>query len=275
MGLMDLDYDENKSAIKRVLDDLEESNITFENYKRYIDKVENTINVISAQIENDRSEYENIYGEYKEMTEGEIFKRTKLDNVVPLDAFKQLINITRVMKDTLNWEMLKSGIYQVMYKKLLSVTNDANALDIKRDALEEMREMEKERNKVILEVIGQKAISLDQRYDFLNKQIYEQHRSDKKELLYMMENIIGMVLDAKKGDEDLKKYLKEVEEKRNKIRVDEVTPPAPEPVKEPVVDDDDEEEYVPEVKALPEKRVYEPGEESIEDIERKFEERGQ
>jgi len=190
MGFNDNRQNENHTAIERVVDELNETNITFDNYKRFGDRVDNNINIIHAQIENTRSQFTEIYEDFLLATKSDVFKRVAMDNLVPKDVFKMVISLNKILKETISWQEMKSSMYEIMYKKIYSIIDEANALTIKKEAIQEMREMEKERNKIITDTVTHKFGMIDERFDTIITSILESQKAERNEMMASFERLI-------------------------------------------------------------------------------------
>lgn len=191
MGYEDNSFqNENHTAIERVINELNETSITFDNYKRFGDRVDNNINIILAQIENTRTQFTEIYEDFVLQTKSSDFKRVSMDNLVPKDVFKMVIAMNKILKDTISWQEMKSSMYEIMYKKIYSIIDEANALTIKKEAIQEMRDMEKERNKIITDTVTHKFGMIDERFDSIIKSILESQKNERTEMMNSFERLI-------------------------------------------------------------------------------------
>ena len=185
---------ENMTQVEKILSDIQNSNLTFENYKRAVQKIDNTTEIIIAQNENNRRDYEQKYEMMREIMNSENFKRTKLDGLVSLDSFKLMMELNRILKDTISWESMKSVIFESIYKKMLMIMEEADGLSLRRDTLKEMKEMENERNKVIIDTLSYKMGAIEDKMDnksiALLKMMHEENRQQMKDTLNMFGNVI-------------------------------------------------------------------------------------
>lgn len=193
-----MNNDENHTAISRAIEQLKETGISFENFRKYADKVDNNVNVILAQIENNRAQYNEQYNKYREQMKTDRFKSMRADNIVPLDVFRNVVNLNKILKDTIAWYEMKSSMYEIMYKKLLSTMDEANAMSIKKEALQEMREMEKERNKVITDAITHKFKLFDERFDSMIRSMMDSQKAERREMISAFQQIINQVSISQK-----------------------------------------------------------------------------
>lgn len=274
-------YDENHTAIERVITSVKESNITFENFRKYASTIDNNINVVLAQIENDRKKYEDYLKSYTNAKSDQKFKRVSADGLIPVEVFRMVIDMNKLLKDIISWQEMKSTMYYIMYQKLFSLMDDANALTIKKEALQEMREMENRRNEVILETFNNKYKMLDERFDTMIRSMTDAQKNERREMLASFERILNSlqsqhsvkiqspVIDDK--DEDYN-YMQESMKKNMGERRQENKSQEQEQDDDSSFDDDlsfnDEKKDEPQKKSV--RREVKKTDSSIADIEEKY-----
>jgi len=251
---------ENHSQVETILEELRAANLSLTNYKKFNERLRNTTQIIDAQIENDRQNYDDVYNAVQEIKSSEAFEQCKIDNVIPLEMYKNMVSLVKMLKDAISWEILKSSIYNILYDKLLILIDEANAVQVRRDALNEMREMEKERNKAITEALGHKMAMFDEKVMVLVKQMQDDHRNDLRFALMMFENIVK-TLNVDKSE--ISSVTKEIEDKKAELTQE------PKQVNKPP------QTFTPiekEQKEVHQENIFEPekGDDTLEDIEKEF-----
>lgn len=258
---------ENHSQIENIVEELKTANLSLSNYKKFHDRLRNTVQIIDAQIENDRQNYDDIYNTVQETKSSDAFEQCKIDNVVPLDMYKNMVTLIKMLKDAISWEILKSNIYNILYDKLVILIDEANAVQVRRDALNEMREMEKERNKAITEALGHKMAMFDEKVMVLVKQMQDDHRNDLRYSLMVFENIIKIL----SNQYDVKEVKTEIEQKKEELTQEQkqVNKP-PRNFMPEMTQTSPQEPEVPRPNIF--KEENESADETIEDIEKEFNE---
>lgn len=187
----EMNHDENHTAIERVINNVKEANITFENFRKHADTIDNNINVVLAQIENNRKGYQDYVSRYGNAKNDQKFKRVSAEGLIPVDVFKLVIEMNKLLKDTISWQEMKASMYYIMYQKLFSLIDEANALTIKKEAIQEMREMENKRNEVILDTFQNKFRMFDERFDTMIRSLSEAQKTERREMIASFERIIN------------------------------------------------------------------------------------
>ena len=241
----------NKTEIERLLEELKTSIIGFENYKHFFDKVKNSDQVILTQIENLVREYREYKAKFQAGYDKESHKNLMEDGFVKLEVFEDSRMMNKVLLEAYNWKTLQEELYSIIFQKIYRVLDDARALDIKRDALKEMREMDEKRNALTVEIFQNMSnmfrdtvITKLQNYDdkFINlvMMMDEDDRRDRKEIFDTLKKIVNgiNVIEVKKresivneiGEDNLETKKERMEKKFPKqeetedYMVDEVKP---------------------------------------------------
>jgi len=147
---------ESKSEVEKIVDDVKDASITMENYGSYVNKVKSSQQVIFAQLENIIRDFKSLNRKFGEKKEAASTKRAEEEGFVPKDIMELLIEMNETLKDAYSWKTLEVQIFVVMYEKLLTLLGGVSALDVKRDTLKEMKEMETKRNDMFLQTVVSK-----------------------------------------------------------------------------------------------------------------------
>jgi len=193
--------EDNKSEIRKLLDELNESVIGFENYKKYFDKVMNSDKIIISQIDNLTFIIEEHKRKYRLMVSKDSFKQLAADGLISKEVFETSRAIYRTLLEAYSWKTLQQELFSIIFKKIFSVLDDAKALDIKRDALKEMREMQKAMQEMFIttmenmgnmfkERVDMKLQSYDEKLFNLVMMNDEEHRKDRNDIFRTMKEII-------------------------------------------------------------------------------------
>jgi len=195
----------NRSEIEKLLDEIKNAALSFENYKQYFDKVKNSDQVIMTQIENLQREYREYKQKFTEGYNKENHKQLVEDGYVKLEVFDDRNQQLKVIVEAYAWKVLQQELYSIIFQKMYRVLDDARALDIKRDALKEMREMEERRQAMFVEIMGNMqnmfkdyVVSKIQNYDdkFINlvMMIDEDDRKERKEIFGTLQKVVDSVI---------------------------------------------------------------------------------
>jgi len=240
----DMDY-QTKNDVERIITDVKDTTITVENYKKYFDKIENTERIINAQLENFIMKYKEINGKLKTKESSNVFVESAKDKFVPIEAYELQQDLIMVLRDIYSWKSLLAEMNNILLKKIGIVLNDVEALDIKKGALEEFREMQKERsemekqrnnsqieqiNKIadtMVEIVNHKMEMVDEKIMNTIKFLQLELNNDKK---IMMETFIS-ALDI---DKEKKKKLLDTAKEQQVVKVNKESQQIKQAVLEPV-----------------------------------------
>lgn len=203
------DTGENYAQIKREIDGIKNATVTLDNYKKFSDKILNKDSIIVSQIENFKNDYVRESSALKTRTDTEKFQSTLDNNYVDREVYEIQRRMLVTLSNAFSWKIIQSEMYNILFKKVIELIDDTNAYAIKRDALKEMREMESERNRVILEsvsqmvdftkeVVGNKFSLMDEKLNTSYRMISEQSRMERNEMFSAFKRLTQVI--AKQTD---------------------------------------------------------------------------
>ena len=210
---------ESYAQIRRDIDELRATELTFDNYKRHTDKVVDKDTIIISQIESLKREFVGENEKLKLQMESDGFKRTLDDGYVHREIFDTQQKLIRILTDSFSWKVIQTEMFNILFRKLIELMNDANALTVKRDAYKLMNDMEEKRNKVILEnstnliefskeMMMEKLMMMDEKMNSRYESVLEQQRLERNELFDMFAKLTESL--ASKTDVNIevtKKFL--------------------------------------------------------------------
>ncbi len=181
---------DNESEIKRIYVELKGANITGQNYLKFYERVKSTLSIINAQIENEFSQYSEYEAEYKKLGDQDRTKKAIENKIVPIEVFTARLNMNRKERQIISWFVIAYDITDTMMRKLATALGETQAFEIKRDTLKEMREMEKARNDLFLEIMKSRSDEMDSKFLSGLKALQEENRIDRKENSNIMASAI-------------------------------------------------------------------------------------
>lgn len=224
MASIDEEAFESKTEVEKIIVELKESNINFENYKNYVIKIQNTSKIISAQIESLIREYRAIKRKNEEKRQSKNFVRAEEEGFIPKEVYEIEKEMADILRDAYSWKSLEIQMHNLIFTKISQVLDDAKALDIKRDALKEMREMETKRNdlflrimtdnnKIVEDIVNNKLKTIDEKIMGSVTFTLKEAMADKKETLMLVLNIMRQLnMDTSEFSKQMSKTLKEQKE---------------------------------------------------------------
>lgn len=253
---MDFEQNDNKVDVERIVDEIKEANVTFENYKTYVDKITNTERIIMAQIGNLIRNYKSDSLALQKEKEADSYKRAEEEGFVPKRLLELSSKLNELIKEAYSWQLIDVQLYTTIFNKVFIVLDSAKALDIKRDALREMREMETKRNdlfmqstiatnKLVEDLVNNKLSIMDNKFISALNLIQKQAMMEKQMLLNTFANIITKSDEEKKlilsklvlKEQEKSQEEKIIEEPIQRVVVDGLKPMKSNTI---VVDDDDD-----------------------------------
>lgn len=231
---MENDGYESKSEVERIVNELRDVTINVENYKKYIDKIRNTERVILAQLENFIRTYKEMKIKFEEKSNTQNFRDAETQGFVPKEIYDLQSDMNIILRDSYSWKSLAAEMNKLFFEKISSVLEDIKALDIKRDAIVEFREMSKQQsslflnvmqsqNNIIEEMVNHKLAFIDEKIFNTVKLMQQENNNEKKALLNTFAELMkGLNFDksrvANAFDEQLEKDAGKIEVLGKKIQ---------------------------------------------------------
>ena len=146
----DMDY-ESKPKIKQFFNEIADKELTNENYKKIYDRVMSNDNIIGAQIENIHYSLKMNNQSYKSYIESKDFKDAFEENIVPVEVYRLLVERVKMMSEVYSWKWLECEIHKRVSGKLKELHDETDAMEIRSEAMKEMKAMVDRSNQVFLE----------------------------------------------------------------------------------------------------------------------------
>ena len=229
------DYESNKTEVKALIEELNNATISLENHKRYLDRISNNDKMVKLQLDNLSYDYSMLSKQFTEREKEKEFSERKNREIVALKDYERVTRMMNLLSNAYSWKSLISNLYKIMFKKIASLLDEVNALSIKKDALNEMREMEAERQKMYLDsfksllsyhktTFDAKMQSYDDKYFNIIVALDEEHKREQKQMMNVfttvferLEVFLGKNIDNKLLDSE-SSFKKTVEEKNIKSK---------------------------------------------------------
>lgn len=146
----DMEY-ESKPKIKEFHNEITQKEFTNENYKKLYDRVMSNENIIGAQIENIHYSLKMNNQTYKSYVESKDFKDAFEENIVPVEVYRLLVERVKMMGEIYSWKWLECEIYKNVSKKMKELHDETDAMEIRSEAMKEMKAMVERSNEVFLQ----------------------------------------------------------------------------------------------------------------------------
>lgn len=218
-----------KSQIKAFLEKLKKLSVNLNNVGNVYNEVRSALKIISAQIENDMSEYKQVKTEYDDMKEDDIIKQAMEKKFIPLDMFKVVFKMHNRLKNVSQWYIYESELFTVFSKKLYILTNEAKDAQVMNQTLKEMKEFIKQQNELFKDTMTNKINNIDEkilsRFDKMLNDMLIINKETMNNMLITMSDIsdnnINFVREISKGHEisnvsqkrELKNNLRRIQDK--------------------------------------------------------------
>jgi hypothetical protein len=181
---------DNEAQIRRVLEDFEKASINHYNFKKYTEKWLNTRQIVLAQIENEYSQYVEELETYRELKDQERVKNAIANRVVPLDIYDAVLKMHFRARQIVSWKFIEAEMSTILMYKLSAALGEVRAVDIEREVVNRMHEMEENRNKLFLEIMTTRFDAMDTKFVASLKVLQETHKLDKKENTQILANAL-------------------------------------------------------------------------------------
>lgn len=191
---------EKEIEIKRFIEELKTSNINFENYKQYFKKIKDADIGIEFNVDSNTKKWESLDAKHRDFIMHPKYKEDKNNGFVKLFMFDLVDEMHSLLKDILTQKIIQQEMYSAILTKLYETLDDAKALEIKKDALNEMREMDNKRNEMTLEIVREtnrqahdtmnaKFQNYDEKIFGILARVTENMAEDRKLMLEKLEKI--------------------------------------------------------------------------------------
>lgn len=256
----------NLNKVEQAKQNLESTTITDDNYDEVIRTWSGYNDIILAQLENYRMDYDDYMNSYNQMKESDDFKNATDHNVVPLDTFKQLVLIVRIYKNIVSWQNLKMNYDEILIGKMKEYMKNTNQKKLIKDTWtvlnEERKEVHEHFRKTLEEkdaftkdIINTKVANIEEslnnrlnnivdKMQYLQENLSAHYNNDRKEMLDVLSTIISKIPNA-----DLEEVKHKIDQSKNngtRLSVDDDSlkheKQRPRPKPEVVEDDDDDDE---------------------------------
>lgn len=189
---------DNEGEIKRIFNNIKNATLTTDNFKEHIAQSNNVLQIIDAQLENEFSLYLDTEDEWNRLGKQERIKKAMENKIMPLEAFQARIAMAKRERQIISWHALAYDIAKSMMRKLAQTLDEVKAYEVKRDALREMKDMEKERSALFLDIMTSRMNAMDEKFMAGLKALQEENRIDRKENTQMMSGMMVNGLSVQK-----------------------------------------------------------------------------
>lgn len=216
-------YDSRESQVRSILNDINSAAITFENFKRYLDKVSDADKIINANIDNMAYEYNSLNNTLVENSKKDVNVKMRQRGYVPVDDYNTLFRMNEIQRQVFNWKSLQVEILQIIYVKLGQVLEDTKGMEIQRDALSRMDELQANNQKVfkenfsmmtrmVLSIVNGKMQAVDDKFIKLVTALFRQSNSLIQYLVRALAQVIEKdgSIDNTTKDRIVKEFEKNV-----------------------------------------------------------------
>lgn len=172
---------DNESNVKRILSDMKAAALTHQNFRKFLQQWASTRNIILAQIENEFSQYTDKVARYKEMKEHPRMKSSIENNLVPMELFQIITELTSHLKLITSWKFMEAELSQTLVEKMADALGEVKGLDIEREVLNRIGEMTKVQNTMFQEIMTSRFETMDSKFLAALKNMQDESRLDKQE----------------------------------------------------------------------------------------------
>lgn len=135
-----------KTMVRKIVDKYENITINMTNYEVAFNEIKNTIQIIDAQFENMLDELSSLKIEYQELGSKDETQASIRNRFVPMQLFELLYKQFKITEEMISWLKVKDQLTESYNHQIVSLMSSVKALDIQKNALEEVRGYVKERS---------------------------------------------------------------------------------------------------------------------------------
>lgn len=223
--MVDLDVkdDQRVSEVNSILQELRNAAVTFDNFKRYFDKVEDAERIIKANVQNLKYEYSQINEEVSQSVKSSSNKSMLDRGFVKIDDYNKVSRMNKILSEVVSWKTYQNEIFKVIYVKLGQVLEDTKGMEIQRDAIQQMDKMQDNNQKLFkdnfsmmsrmfLSVVNGQIQTSQEKFMKLIMAIYREFQKNNVENTKMLIRILESTenVDAETKDRIVKDFEKSV-----------------------------------------------------------------
>lgn len=156
----------SKEYITNFLETARNQNMTYQNFRKPHDDVMNKYEMIEAQIDNLNEDYNRISKKHaKYMDNKEIKNLITSDKIVPVDVYEMLAEKESIMSQMADWKILQCELVKIDDEKLANAIGAVRGMDIEKEVLTNMKEVIKQRDDMIVEIVNEKMKVVDEKQE--------------------------------------------------------------------------------------------------------------
>jgi len=211
----------HKTEMRKLIEEIESATITIENHKQFFDKITQSNRTVDMQVESLQMDNSELKRVYTEQTSKDSYKDMQERGYIPIDVFNTFNSMHKILKEAYNWKSLQTKLLITLVQKISNILQDVKALDIKRDALSEMKEMTERQNELFSErqeslnnLFKDIMIAKFQSFEDRMMMLTEQNQRFTHEMIKMFVSLIEKINLKEEVKNDFKEKIEEVKKEQ-------------------------------------------------------------
>ena len=191
------------NQVKSILEELNQASISIGNCKKYFDKIRNTEQIITAQIENNKTDYNDQMARFKDMTGKQSFKDGYDQGIVSAKLYDHVKDMNKTLQDTYGWRSLQKELNSLFLDKVMEIVGETKALDIERDALNRFSAMQKQEHQFLSELMQKRYQVLEDKFNYFVSTVTDKMNEERNNMLEVLKEVLKKAPEQVKRPEDI------------------------------------------------------------------------
>jgi len=146
----------NTNEILGTIKGIENFKINVDNYEDFVLTINKTCDMLSFQIKGLVETFSIAQDQHNELNKTDDFLRARETNIVPLEVYECLLDAYKNLKEINTLKFLQSHMYKIGTDKLSKLFQTVDALEIRKEALQEHRDLTKSSTEFMKDVLNNK-----------------------------------------------------------------------------------------------------------------------
>lgn len=186
----------SKQHIKELIEKHNNSSVTYQNYKEPHTKILNNVEMIEAQIDNLNEKYDTLSLKYKKAIEHKsVVNLMTTEKIVPIELHDMLTEKENILSQMAEWKILQFQLMEIDDKNLATALGAVRGMDIEKEVLTNMKEVIKQRDDMIIEIMDNKMKSIDEKQEAFKQMMSDRFEGNAIRLHSMFMNNIREIFN--------------------------------------------------------------------------------
>lgn len=186
----------DETSLQRFYREINQINVTMDNYETVYNKLKDNKILFDSNIENDTRRLDEEKASINNLLQNEDVKSLMENGNVPMEVYSKAATINQLTKAVLSFTQLERITLRQAVDKFFKLLNGIDAISIKREMLQEMREADKSRNDLLKDIIQNKLNIFEEKYNSTILTVVEKLEEKNQNNINTFKQIIDSVNDS-------------------------------------------------------------------------------